>query len=87
MTAEKSGMYPFIVNTRMYICMYIYVELLWWLSHKEPTCQSRKREFHLWVGKIPWRREWLPTLVFLPGKSHGLRSLMESMELQRAGYG
>ena len=28
---------------------------------------------------IPWRREWLPTLVFLPGKSHGWRSL--------AGYG
>ena len=24
-----------------------------------------------WVGKIPWRREWLPILVFLPGKSHG----------------
>ena len=24
---------------------------------------------------IPWRREWLPTLVFLPGKSHGQRSL------------
>ena len=25
--------------------------------------------------KITWRREWLPTLVFLPGESHGLRSL------------
>ena len=31
------------------------------------------------VGKIPWRRKWLPTPVFLPGKSHGQRSL--------AGYG
>ena len=28
-----------------------------------------------WVGKIPWRRAWLPTPVFLPGESHGLRSL------------
>jgi len=28
-----------------------------------------------WVGKIPWRRAWLPTPVFLPGKSHGQRSL------------
>ena len=28
-----------------------------------------------WVGKILWRREWLPTPVFLPGKSHGQRSL------------
>ena len=28
-----------------------------------------------WVGKIPWRRKWQPTLVFLPGKFHGQRSL------------
>ena len=28
-----------------------------------------------WVGKIPWRREWQPTAVFLPGQSHGQRSL------------
>ena len=29
-----------------------------------------------WVGKIPWRREWLPTPVFLPGEVHGQRSLV-----------
>ena len=28
-----------------------------------------------WVRKIPWRREWLPTPVFLPGKFYGQRSL------------
>ena len=28
------------------------------------------------VGKIPWRREWQSTLVFLPGESHGQRSLV-----------
>ena len=28
-----------------------------------------------WVGKIPWRRVWQPTPVFLPGESHGQRSL------------
>ena len=28
-----------------------------------------------WVGKIPWRRKWQPTSVFLPGESHGQRSL------------
>ena len=28
-----------------------------------------------WVGKIPWRREWLPTPVLLPGEFHGQRSL------------
>ena len=31
--------------------------------------------FNPWVGKIPWRRAWQPTPVFLPGKSHGQRSL------------
>jgi len=31
--------------------------------------------FDPWVGKIPWRREWQPTPVFLPGESHGQRSL------------
>ena len=30
---------------------------------------------HLWVRKIPWRRKWQPTPVFLPGKSYGQRSL------------
>ena len=29
-----------------------------------------------WVGKIPWRRKWQPTPVFLPGESHGKRSLV-----------
>ena len=31
--------------------------------------------FDAWVGMIPWRREWLPTPVFLPRESHGQRSL------------
>jgi len=33
--------------------------------------------FDPWVGKISWRREWLPTSVFLPGESHGQRSLVD----------
>ena len=32
--------------------------------------------FSLWVGKIPWRGAWQPTPVFLPGESHGQRSLV-----------
>ena len=46
---------------------------------KEPTCQCRRpkrRGFDPWAGKIPWRRKWQPTPVFLPGESHGQRSLM-----------
>ena len=35
----------------------------------------KRRGFNPWVGKIPWRRKWQPTPVFLPGKSHGQRSL------------
>ena len=31
--------------------------------------------FDPWVGKIPWRREWKPTSVFLPGEFHGQWSL------------
>ena len=31
--------------------------------------------FGLWVGKIPWKREWKPPPVFLPGESHEQRSL------------
>ena len=31
--------------------------------------------FDLWVGKIPWRRKWQPTPVFLPRESQGRRSL------------
>ena len=37
--------------------------------------QCRRHEFKTWVRKIPWRRRWQPTPVFLPGKSHGQRNL------------
>ena len=32
--------------------------------------------FITWIEKIPWRRKWQPTPIFLPGKSHGQRSLV-----------
>jgi len=38
--------------------------------------ETRRLKFNPWVGKIPWRRAWQPTPVFLPGKSHGQRSLV-----------
>ena len=46
---------------------------------KEPACQCRRCKrcsFDPWVGKIPWRRAWQPTLVYLPGESHRQRSLV-----------
>ena len=36
-------------------------------SGKESTCQCKRCGFDAWVRNIPWRREWLPTAVFLPG--------------------
>ena len=48
-------------------------------SGKEPACQCRRHKrhrFNSWVGKILWRRAWQPTPVFLPGESHGQRSLV-----------
>ena len=50
-------------------------ELPWWLSAKESACQCKRHGFNPWAEKIPWRRKWLPTPVFLPGKSHRQRSL------------
>ena len=57
-----------------------------WLSGKESVCQCsghrrcrrhRRRGFKSWVGKIPWRRKWQPSPLFLPGESHGQRSLVD----------
>ena len=41
---------------------------------KNPSANKR-RGFNLWVRKFPWKRAWQPTPVFLPGGSHGQRSL------------
>ena len=44
------------------------------LDGKESAFQRGRPGFDPWVRKIPWRREWLPTLVFLPGEFHGQRN-------------
>ena len=48
------------------------------VKKKKPTCQYRRHRrgrFDPWVGKIPWRRKWQLTPIFLPGESHGQKSL------------
>ena len=48
-------------------------------SGKEPTCQCKRHkrhEFDPWVGTMPWRKAWQLTPIFLPGESHGQRSLV-----------
>ena len=53
---------------------YVSIGLPRWPSGKESTCQCRRHRryrFNPWVRKIPWRREWQSTPVFLPGEFHG----------------
>ena len=50
--------------------------LLRWCSGKESACQCRRCRFNPWFRKIPWKRKWQPTPVFLPGKSHGRKHLV-----------
>ena len=50
--------------------------LPWWLSSEEFACSAGDGgSIPGSPGKMPWRREWLPTPVFLPGESHGQRRL------------
>ena len=51
------------------------MEFPWWLSCTESACHCRRHRFDPCVGKMPWRRKWQPTPVFLTGESHRWRSL------------
>ena len=60
-------------------------------SGKEPACQYWRHKgpgFDPWVGKIPWRRKWQPTPVFLPGKSPWTEEPggLQSVKLQRVRH-
>ena len=64
------------------VCVYVYMDFpsgsgVKYLPAVFPACPRRhqRHRFDRWVGKIPWKRKWQPTPVFLPGKSHGLWSL------------
>ena len=57
------------------LCLHVYLGK-GLLSGKESACQCRGHEFDPWVGKIPWRRKWQPTPVFLTRKFLGQRSLV-----------
>ena len=60
------------------LCHLEFILLLIVMAQQWRIClQCRRRGFHLWVGKIPWRRKWQPTPGFLLGKSHGQRKLAD----------
>ena len=77
------------LNAFLSVVFYFIFDVLmsdvWWgfpggTNGKEPACQCRRLKrcrFHPWIRKIPWRRAWQPTPVFLPGKSYGQRSLVD----------
>ena len=56
------------------------IGLPWWLRQQRICLHCKRPGFDLWVGKILWRRKWQPIPVFLPGKSHGQRSLAGSQK-------
>ena len=43
---------------------------------KESTCNTEDLESIPGLGRSPWRREWLATLVFLPREVHGQKNLV-----------
>jgi len=47
---------------------------LYFSDTKESACNAGGPQFDLWVGKIPWRREWQSTAVVLPGEFHKQRT-------------
>ena len=52
------------------------MHFMMWVSGKGSSSQCRRPGRDLWVEKIPWKRAWQPTLVFLPGECNRLRSLV-----------
>ena len=50
--------------------------LPWWLKQQRIFLKCGRPGFDPWVGKMPWRRKWQPTPVFLPEESHGQRNLV-----------
>ena len=43
---------------------------------KASACNAEHKWFDTWVRKIPWRRKWQPTTIFLPGESQRRGSLV-----------
>ena len=50
--------------------MVVFGKLPWWLRWWRNCLQCKRPGFDSWVGKIPWRRKWQSTSVFLSGEFH-----------------
>ena len=65
-----------IYRLHVEIIVYIYMGFPGGSEVKASASNAGKPGFDPWAGKIPWRRKWQPTPVFLPEESHGWRSLV-----------
>ena len=79
---KEKGASWILLNDYMCLCAHVCTHtrvlmagLPWWLSGKDFAHQSRRHGSYFSVRKTPWRRTWQPTPAFLPGESHGQRSL------------
>ena len=54
----------------------IYMYLMFLGSESKESACNMRDGFNPWVAKSPWRREWPPTPVFVPGEFPGQRSLL-----------
>ena len=76
--------YIYMFYTHTHTHTHTHTRLSFGLSSKESSHNAgnmRGCGFDSWVGKIPCRRKWQPTLVFLPGKEPGGLQSMGSQEL------
>ena len=73
-------------DEKAYLYLIVILSLPWWLRQRRIYLQCRRPRFDPRVRKIPWRREWQLTPVFLPGESHKQESLMGSIRSQRVGH-
>ena len=68
-------------------CTSTWLKLPWWLRWSRISLQFRRLRFEPWVRKIPWRREWQPTLLAWNIPWTEKRGGLQSMGSQRARHG
>ena len=90
---EQQGMHVTCVWVCVCVCVCVCCEI--WASqvvlvvkNLSANAGDVRRGFDPWIGRIPWRRAWQPTLVFLPGESYGQRKPggLQSMGSQRVRH-
>ena len=59
--------------------------LPWWLSDEDYTCECRRHGLNPWVSKIPWRRKWQSTSVFLPGTKGAWQATIHGLARELGG--